>query len=438
MGGGVTYARLRSDDAIGGLPDAWRRPPHRGALVALLWTAYFGVAPVAWLPGVSVRVWSAAKVGLFVIAVALTWWLASVRRTPGGLVGPMGLGLVALGSVFAMFQAVSYSLAARRLGELALAFGLLWTIYVYERSFGGFIRIGAWAAVFHALLGIAILAGAAGVFSLSSPEVFEAQSIVDSGFGGWHTGWSGSVALFIPFALAMGLSRERPGIRLVMIGSVGVTIAGQIVTGGRAGVLVCLLAVLAMVAFRYGWIGLVWSGFAAAALAVASYPFLREHLRFDRLTSLDAADVDAFSSRRVSLYKDGLERIAERPLVGHGYGNVTFEYGNPADPITAEIHNLWLRMAAEGGVVLVVALIAVAASVLVRGYRSVRRLTVVAGRAAALPAAAYLVTVLGGMLVSMFEPNLILGTMHPSMIWWASAGAMAALAGNRAGRRASA
>ncbi len=427
----MTDTRLGGDEDTHAVPDAWRRPPHRGALIVLLWIAYFGVAPVAWLPGISVRMWSFAKMGLFIVAVVLTWWLARVRRTPGGLVGPMGLGIVALASVFAMFQAASYTLAVRRLGELVLAFALLWTIYVYERNFGGFVRIGAWAAVIHAAFGIVVLAAAAGAASFSAPAVFDSHSIVDAGFGGWRTGWSGGVALFVPFALAVGLSRARPEIRLIMLGSVVVTIAGQVTTSGRAGVLVSLVSVLVMIAFRYGWIGFLWSLISVAVISVVSYPFLREHLRFDKLLSLDESDIDSFSSGRVSLYEEGLDRIAERPLVGHGYGNAVKEVGNPADPILLEIHNLWLRLTAEGGVVFLAALVAVSVNVVVWGVRAVRRLVRRGGRVAALPAMACLATIGGGILVSMFEPNLILGTMHPSTIWWASAGAVVAMTGDR-------
>ena len=72
-----------------------------------------------------------------------------------------------------------------------------------------------------------------------------------------------------------------------------------------------------------------------------------ERLRFDRLwdASEDALD---FTSGRLELNRYALDQIGERPFRGQGFG-VPLKELSPGYPL--EIHNMWLRAGAEGGLI---------------------------------------------------------------------------------------
>lgn len=91
-----------------------------------------------------------------------------------------------------------------------------------------------------------------------------------------------------------------------------------------------------------------------------------------------------------------------------------------------EIHNVWVRLAAEGGIFLVASFAAVVLSILGKAIDVLWRATNSGSKAKVVETAALLTSLLGGIVISLVEPNIFFGTMHASSIWWVVAGAVVA------------
>ena len=399
-------------------PTAHERSIRRTLLLA--WGVYLSMAPVAWFPGFPLPAYTGVKTLAFAVAVVSTWLYARNRRVPGGLAGPVGLALVAASSVFALSQAVSTVAALRSLLEVTLAFGVLWTIYVFERNVWSIWPALATAAVVHGVLSLLVLAAFAGWFEAVSP--LRPDSIVDTGLGGWRTGWSNGVALFVPFGLIPVL---RPGPLVLRIGAAGAvasTLAGQLVTGGRAGVAVALLSILLMLTFTQGLAGLAVGAIAVIGVSVALTSGAATGVGIDRFEQ--PLGSDEATATRVELLQYGWEQFGEHPLAGNGIGRPVL--GSIAgEPL--EIHNVWLRLAAEGGILLAASLIAVSVSIIAKAVDVLWRASKGYASTEIPVASAFVSCLLGGVVVSLIEPNIFLGTMHVSIVWWVAAGAAVAL-----------
>ena len=130
------------------------------------------------------------------------------------------------------------------------------------------------------------------------------------------------------------------------------------------------------------------------------------------------------SSGRVYGAMIALERALESPLIGHGFGNVTLK--------GTEIHNLWLKLFVEAGLLLPLLL----AYLVYRVFRMVLKKRAVLKREAGVSYAhryqyaclrAYEAILLMGLLMSMLEPRALLGSYQLSVLWWCAIGCIAAM-----------
>ena len=119
---------------------------------------------------------------------------------------------------------------------------------------------------------------------------------------------------------------------------------------------------------------------------------------------------------RIAGYRVAVSAVTERPLVGHGIGQVTVE---GAHNQSVEIHSLWLKWAAYCGV-LAPALFAIMVTALVRKglWLALDR----SGYLASTTAAVLLVVVTSGLLASLFEANALIASFQYTAVWWAATG----------------
>ena len=279
------------------------------------WVLFLALAPVTWLPGVSPSVIDAVRWCSLAVAIVLTWMIARDRALPRGLAGPIGLLVVLVTSLFALLQATAWDAAVDRIVVTAGSFALLWTAFTAQRAWRGFPWVISVAGFVHGVLGLAILAvantGVVVEIPAASPVSYpESFTLVDVGFSWSRTQWSGGVALFVPFVIAVVIGRSSAWIRVVAGAALVGTFAGQIITAGRSGIIVTLFAVVFMAASRWGWRGLLGSIVGTGAVMALVVSSNAERLRFDRLwdASEDALD---FTSGRLELNRYALEQIGD-------------------------------------------------------------------------------------------------------------------------------
>ena len=180
-----------------------------------------------------------------------------------------------------------------------------------------------------------------------------------------HTGpdvdanyWARTLVLAVPLALSLWADRRYGGRRWAWLGCAGVLAGGIGLTGSRGGLIALLVVVIL-------WFLLVgpperWALLILPPLAVLALSAPGVGSRLATLSQLNAASSqagDASLVGRVEALRTGLAMFADHPALGVGVGN--FRTAAPAYQrklgfsVTRSLgpHNLYLGMAAEGGLV---------------------------------------------------------------------------------------
>ncbi len=383
-----------------------------------------------WLPGISVAQLAAVKlllVGSAVLTVFIVVADARHVRLPKGLLGPAGVILMLFVGAPGLFQAATAGHAFGRVLDTVLGFTFMWALYNYVRRGGDAKRVFIGAALIISALSIlTILNLTAGFPTWRAPFGAGRLPLHITGFGAGRTGWSNGIALNLPTAVLF-LSRARmrrfPVGRILTFILILVSIVGsQIVCGGRAGLVASLLVIAAF--------ALTGSSRSMAAVAIVTTvlvafflsDFLFEQLRINRLaTAVVSVDtIDKFSAGRVRGYIVALDLIGQSPFIGHGIGQVSLQQYGLGYP---DIHNIWLKMAVESGIALPVFVFLIICAVLAKALALAKQLR---GkdleRDDRLFMLALILIVFVGVVLSFFEPNVLIGTFQNSAIWWAAAG----------------
>lgn len=401
-------------------------------MISSIWVMYLGLSPVYWLPFITTQNLYYLKLFLVISAVVFSWVSAMVRqaiRFPSGMLGPVGFMVLILSASFAFIQSEP-SLLVRRLLDFSLGFIMMWTIYVYAADEVRTLNIFIMASVIiGGLAALTVTSHYLGIPSWHAPVLYRSVPLDISGFGSLRTGWSNGLVFFIPYlcVLAYGVLNKSNFRRLIGISVIFFIVGSQAVVGGRAGLLASLLAI-GWLAYKFLpkiiFISLVG---VSVSLAIVYAGLFYEHLRLDRLDAGGSmiSTLDHFSAGRITSYFFAFNEIMHHPIMGRGFGNAGIG-GH-------EIHNLWLRMAVEGGVFLPLAFFYFVVRLLRFSARNIKRKALsINGQFSEeimrnyKISVIYSVVIYSGILISMFEPNVLLGSFQNSAIWWATAGALLA------------
>ena len=423
-------------------PDGLWHPLESGRsrLAPWLLSLFLALGPVYWLPGISMRALQRFDWGILLMSLALalgTEMLKGRRPFPTGWLGPLGFGGILLLWLPGLAQASEPFRVIAFVYELGGSCALFWCFYCIARD-GGDVRAIFQRAfvIIAALAGIALFRTLLNTADWQAPCRWDYDYII--GFGIRHTIWSVGLAVFVPVGAFFFLpeSGRRPLVwKFIGIMGTAVLIGSQFISSGRGGILASLLALgglMLLPSFRRLAFAVILIGL------LAGIPFLDDscakHLKLDRWTVTEpiseAVNPDAWaktpldnlSTRRIQGYLLGLEKVAERPLLGHGLGQVRLD--TPWGTQT-EIHNLWLKWAVYTGIAAPLLLLFMVGLILRTGWRLFRdqsRSEVQRGTAALLS-----LILLSGLVISMLEIDIPIGVFQRTAIWWAAAGTLVGL-----------
>lgn len=428
------------------------RLPDRRAVESWLLSIFLALGPVSWLPGVPQGALRWAALALFLIAVGLVLGPPVRERNlqlPGGLLGVWGFAALIALSIPGLAQTSRPLVAINYLADLARNAIFLWCFYHLVRR-GTDVDL-ILRRTFCIVAGLAGLALAKIFADLAEPalpchRLWDQPSI--AGFAAKKTHWAIGLALTLPAALLFASTRLDMKRRMALWYATVALLGAQFFSGSRNGLLASVIAVFALLAFsRSRWMGkwLIVGGLCVFAASLSSpscvhhwkllpvrillgfepseqgKPILRLRKRIINLSRRQS--LERLTTNRTGVWSLGLERLAERPLLGHGIREVTFRgIWTP----TIEIHNLYLKWAIYCGVLAPLLFLAMIFAVMRRGWQLVRRVRSHAGTNRKLIGALALIAVLG-FVASMFEPNVLVGNFRLSAIWWGAVGAIVGL-----------
>ena len=200
--------------------------------------------------------------------------------------------------------------------------------------------------------------------------------------------YAGYLNMVLPLAVAMALltpsRRERFWYGLSGLLLFGALVAsesrGALLAGGFA--LVVVLSCVWSVGYRLAWLG-AFAGVLAAWLAtlglISVAPFTRvlEVVGLGDVSFGHVTDANLSAVERAAHWLAGVRMFADHPLIGVGIGNYASAY--PAyhprswyDPL-AHAHNYYINIAAEAGVIGLIAYLLLAGSALWYSYAAMRR-----------------------------------------------------------------
>lgn len=432
------------------LPDRLRAAPAISAARPFLTVAaggwllsiYLGLAPVYQMPGVGDDLLRLVKGALLAggLAIVLLPPLLERRlRLPGGWLGPVAfLSLYAL-STPGLVQARETALVLAFLKDLALTAIFFWCFFHLARTGENVRLILIRALGIMAALAAIALVEALLIWATDGIPPLDQGNFGIHGFGVKATGWSISLAFFLPLVLLPTVASHDWRRMALLVGVAALLIGSQFVSGGRTGILGSLITVIVLALILSGtrWTALsILAGILITGGIALSQDAYSRHLSVDRIFTPPSDAIDywgtpgdlesglkAFSTGRIQGYETAFEMIARRPFHGHGIEQVTIvtPFGEHI-----EIHNLWLKWATYSGVFAPL-LFLVMAGVIVRDGAGLLRVR--GGRR--LPAAMFLIVVLG-LLATLFEPEALLGAFQYTAIWWAAAGVLVGLRARQA------
>ena len=395
--------------------------------------AYLGLAPVYWLPFVD-PVFVRAGKGILLVLALIVWFMgrpASGLVLPRGLLGPAGFVGLAVLAVPGMYQAWELSLAVEFLVDVALSALFVWLLFSMQMKGHDTFRVFvAGMAILSVFAVFPVASALFGVPMFQSP--FDQAPFRSTGFGAGRTGWANALSLYVPIALASVLIDKRRA-RKALTSLVAIVMA-QVVSGGRAGLLLSLFSIALFVALcgSRRMRAVVVTLVVIATLTILLSGALRGIAVLAAADQLRLGDargrvtfqlLDALTSYRLRGYVAAVELIAERPLAGYGFDSVRIRV--PTLDHDVEIHNVWLKFAVYCGVLFPLYLLFMVLAVMRPAIRTAResedskRRTVVT---------AYSLVLLSGVGITLVEPAALVGSFQNSALWWGVAGSVLAVA----------
>jgi len=245
------------------------------------------------------------------------------------------------------------------------------------------------------VIGICLNAASLSDFDLKSHNTF------DLFLGGSVTNFNLWLSLlFIPSLISIQPSSDKKSIGwIVLCLSIGLILMIEILFGGRSGLLILVIAIYLLYFAKLKTKNILLLSLFFIMFIWLSH-LMASHLRLDRLYNAEWSNTNSiylslnwFSAGRLDQYMFGIERFIECPLIGCGLGEVDYH--------GFEIHNVYIRLLAEGGLILFTIILIPIFYIL------------------STPANPFFRAVLISALIGgLFEPNLIFGNFGISIPFW--------------------
>ncbi|PID69819.1 MAG: hypothetical protein CR985_03805 [Flavobacteriales bacterium] len=177
-----------------------------------------------------------------------------------------------------------------------------------------------------------------GVFDLI-PNGPWSSNFGQAGFGGYRTGYSNSLFLYIPILVFWHRVKKKNLLALDFF-LILLIIHAQYISGGRAGIIASLVVLLIWlrVSVVYKLTLLIFILFAS------QLDLVQEQFRFQDLETTDDTSLDKISSGRVVLNTYYFNKFLEAPVFGYGFGK------KPEMFTAIAPHIVWLRLLIDGGI----------------------------------------------------------------------------------------
>ena len=281
--------------------------------------------------------------------------------------------------------------------DIFIPFTVIW-ILNYKRDY--YYNVLKKASMIVALIcSFSVISYLTGFFNFEANGPFFA-SFAEAGFGGYPTGYSNSLFLFIPFLVYYNRVSKNSIFSWETL-TIGVIIIAQYICGGRAGLLASLFVIF------FGFRTSIYYKIALVALMVVFFqsPSVQRHFRLTNASqSRYERNLDDISSGRVYLTNYYYQKFKERPIFGYGFGD------KPEMQTSLEAHIVWLRNLIDGGIIYVIFLI----YFFIEIFRRIRRNLTLSKEEHRF----FLILFVSTLIITFLEPNYLIGSVQGEIVYW--------------------
>lgn len=304
---------------------------------------------------------------------------------------PKGLFLILASMIPGMALSMEYAATL----DILIPFFILWT-FNYKKQF-------YYKVLYNAIFVIAVIC----VFSIISYHTgflnMEANgpwnsTFADAGFGGYRTGYSNSLFLFVPFLVFWHRVKRKRLISYELF-LVIILIYAQYISGGRAGVIASVAVVLI-------WLRtpLVFkASFLLLFLILFQLETVQEQFRINDIDGYES-DLNKISSGRVFINNYYFEKFSEQPIFGYGFGE------KPEMITNIEAHIVWLRNVIDGGIFYFLFLFYIFIEIFRKGTFNLA----LTNEERKLFYSLFFTT----LIITFLEPNYLIGSVQGEVVYW--------------------
>ena len=353
-----------------------------------------GFGPIYWFPGVpEVTVVAVKAVALTLFAVS---FLASNSfKFPARYMGALAL-LVCAAAMSSIYHEDLFVLDAMTLAAIVIFAGAV-SLSDSRMAMWKYVERGV--LIFATFAALVIVDGVRGG-GVPNPFYEYYYPLSLSGFAGGRTGWGVSCGFMMAFALIAAINRTtRAGI--VWMAVAAVLAVNSFMVGTRGGTLTAALLLFSFVAisFKNGKRPLaIASVFILFFSALAFVAVNIEWIESTRVWQAFTGGTVRQENIRLNGYQMAFSGLIERPLAGFGEFDLEAALGY------SEIHNLWLRLLVERGILAGGVTCAVVFWLVARLFKS--------------PVRGASLVIIAGLLPTMFEPTTIFGNFFSTFGFW--------------------
>jgi hypothetical protein len=287
------------------------------------------------------------------------------------------------------------SFSVNALVDVILPFVIIWIFNFQKEYYYRCIHKASLVIAFICLL--SIFSYYSGIFNIIANGPWR-STFGKAAFGGYSTGYSNSLFLFVPFLVFWHRKFNKKLFSIETFAIITIIVA-QYIAGGRAGLMASLLVFI---------LGYKFPAIYKVIIILMLIPFTQsEEFKVQmRIVNVygDEIDSDRISSGRIALGNYYIEKFNENPIIGYGFGSK-----DEIDEI--DVHIVWLKNAVNGGIFYVIFLILIFVSVFfnVRSHRS--SLTKEEMKL-------FMTLFLISFLITFLEPNYLIGSVQGEFVYW--------------------
>ncbi len=368
---------------------------------------YLTLGPINWIPGISPSVVNLSKYIVFAIIL-----LAAVTRKNVRFVKPLSLNYFLVTMVCCLPAIINGTgNMIFNIVDFMMIFFVSMVVGTLKYSIDDWFEIFHSAVMYFCIIALAIFILPILGYNPSAPIPWPSSSLNASGLGGYRTGWSNSIFLYIPFLGIVYLMSKGGKIRIWYLISIAIILILQFKSGGRAGLIASLLSLLLLFR-RKKWTFFIFLLAGAFTIVSLGEEEIKTSFRINEAaikSKRGTSELDKISSGRVQGYEASLKLLLDNPIIGNGFNRN--EDALEAYNVKVEVHNTYLKRWLEGGIAMIV-------NILVMFYVVQRQYIKKISKMPSLFKTFAQIFLFVPMLIGFMEPNYLIGSFQGECFFW--------------------